>query len=283
MTHAITERPDTVVEAPINYLGPMSERPKFHAQDHGRDNLTFDPHVMPIADARAFAEPPSLDREGIALVHSPTAVTDFRDPEQLQRIYLKEVELLVRKVTGAPQGFVLPGGGMVRYAERSPFYGTGMNTKPARFPHVDFTADTAPGLVDNIFGTRAVPLRPGQRLEGYNVWRVFSAPPQDVPLAVCDSRSVAKDDLVRGDGVYDEGDDPATWWELEAYLLRHNPAHRWLYFRDMSRSDALMFRSYDNAPGWRAGVPHTAFNDPTCPEGGPARVSVEARAFAVFD
>ena len=274
---------DATVEAPVNYLGPMQARPKFHAQDHKRDNLNFDTHVMPIADARTWATPPSLDREGIQLIHAPTRVTDHRDPEQLRAVYLKEVEAMVARVTGASRVYMLPGGGMVRYAERSPYFGTGMNTQPARFPHVDFTADTAPGLADNIFGSRAVALKPGQRLVGYNIWRVFSDPPQNVPLAVCDARSIAREDLVPGDGVYDEGEDRSKWWELEAYLLRHNPRHRWLYFSGMTRDEALMFRSYDNEPVWRSGVPHTAFDDPTCPDDAPGRVSVEARAYAVFD
>jgi hypothetical protein len=273
---------ETTVQAPINYVGPMSERPKFHAQDHGRDNLRFDPHVMTISDARAWSEPPSLEREGIALVSSPTAVKDFRDPEEVRRVYLPEVEQLVLRVTGASRAVVLGGGGLVRYAERSEHFGTGMNTQPARFPHVDFTPSTSPGLAENVFGTPGAQLRPGQRLVGYNIWRAISGTPQDVPLAVCDARSVAREDLMEADGVYDEGD-PSTWWELEAFVVHHNPRHRWLWFRDMRPDEALMFRAYDNAPQWRAGVPHTAFDDPSCPPGGPARVSVEARAYAVFE
>ena len=271
-----------VVQAPVNYLGEMRERPKFHAQEHARDNLRFDTHVMTIADARQLAEPPSLDREGIALVPHRSAVRDFYDPEQRSGLYLEEVERLVAEITGASKVFVLRGGGMIRYAERSPLYRTGMNTQPARFPHIDFTRSTAPGLVDDVFGSRSVGLEPGQRLVGYNVWRVVSDPPQDVPLAVCDASTVEPQDLVPGDGVYDEGD-PSKWWELEAYLVRHNPRHRWLYFRDMRPDEALIFRAYDNSPAFSPGAPHVAFDDPSCPSGGSARVSVEARAFAIFD
>jgi hypothetical protein len=281
MTHALLDH-DATVQATINYVGPMSERPKFHAQDHRRDILSFDPHLMTIADARGWAEAPSLDQEGIALVDSPTAVKDFRDPDEVRRVYLPEVEQLVLKVTGASRVVVLGGGGLVRYSERSQHFGTGMNTQPARFPHVDFTTATSPGLAQNVFGTPAAELKPGQRLIGYNIWRAISGAPQDVPLAVCDARSVAREDLMEADGVYDEGD-PSTWWELEAYVVHHNPRHRWLWFRNMRPDEALIFRAYDNAPGWRAGVPHVAFDDPSCPPGGPARVSVEARAYAVFD
>jgi hypothetical protein len=273
---------EATVEAPINYVAAMSERPKFHAQDHKRDNLRYDTRVMPITDARDWRQPPSLDLEGAALVDSPTKVSDFRDPDEVRRVYLPEVEELIRRATGAAQVFMLGGGGLVRYAERSPHFGTGMNTQPARFPHMDFTSATAPGLVDNVFGSSKVALKPGQRLVGYNIWRAISGPPQDVPLAVCDARTVERSDLMEADGVYDEGE-PSTWWELEAFLLKHNPRHRWLFFRNMRPDEALVFRAYDNLPGWRSGVPHTAFDDPSCPPGGPARVSIEARAFAVYD
>jgi hypothetical protein len=112
---------------------------------------------------------------------------------------------------------------------------------------------------------------------------VIAPPPQDVPLAVCDSLTVARGDLLPADGVYDEGDDPSKWWELEAYVLGYNPAHRWLYYRDMQLDEVLIFRGYDNNPTWRAGVPHSAFDDPTCPPNAPARVSIEARVFVVYD
>lgn len=261
----------------------MRERPKFHAQDHGRDNLRYDPHRVKIDDARSMREPPSLEREGLLLARHATAVRDFRDPDEVRRVYVPEIEKLICEQTGASRAAVLGGGGLVRYTERSPLYKTGMNTQPARFPHIDFTPRTSPGLVDEVFGTKAVPLGPGQRLVGYNIWRVLSEPPQDVPLAVCDARTVAPEDLVEADGVYDAGDDPSTWWELEAFLVRYNPAHRWIYYRDMQLDEVLLFRSYDNDPAGRPGVPHSAFDDPTCPPGGPPRVSIEARAFAVYD
>ena len=271
-----------VVHARINYVAPMDQRPLFHAQDHRRDNLVYDPHTVAIHDARAFARPPSLDVEGIALHRHATKVTDFRDRDQVLGVYLPEIEQLVRELTGASYVFVIPGGGLVRFAERSPHFGTGMNTQPARFPHVDFTHKSAPGIAVDGFGGEVAPLKPGQRLVGYNIWRATTAPPQDVPLAVCDVRTIVRKDLVVADGVYDEGD-PATWWTSEAYLLRHSPAHRWIYFRDMRPDEALVFRAYDSDPAEHPAVPHSAFDDPSCPPGAPGRESIEARAYAVFD
>ena len=276
------DRQPTTIDAVINYVGPMDERPLFHAQDHRRDNLRYDPHTVSIHDARGFHTPPSLEREGVALVRHPTRVANFRDPDQVQGVYLAEVEQLVLALTGAARVHVIPGGGLVRFAERSPHFGTGMNTQPARFPHIDFTRGSAPGLAMDGFGGSVVELKPGQRLVGYNVWRATTAPPQDVPLAVCDARTVAPADLVVADGVYDEGD-PSTWWTSEAFLVRHNPGHRWLYFSDMQPDEAMVFLAYDNAQHERPATPHSAFDNPTCPANAPGRESIEARAYAVFD
>ncbi len=224
-----------------------------------------------------------MDREGLVLAGHKSAVRDFHDPEEVQGVYLAEIERLVQEITGAPRVVVVPGGGLVRFAERSPRFGTGMNTQPARFPHIDWTRNTAPGLVDNsLFGAEAAAIKPGQRLEGFNLWRAFSPPPHNVPLAVCDARTVEPADLVRADGVYDRGD-PETWPTSEAYVIKHNPAHRWIWFRDMQPDEVLVFRAYDNAPLERPAVPHSAFDDPSCPDDAPGRESIEARAFAIFD
>jgi hypothetical protein len=280
-SQTVSTATDDVVEAAINYVTPMNKRAKFHAQDARRDNLILKSHVMQIRNARAFATAPSLDREGFALASQRTSVKNFHDREELSRVYLPELQQFLLEYTGAVRVTLLGAGGLVRYAERSSKYGTGINTRPARFPHVDFTDRTAPGLVEDVFGARQEVLRPGERILGLNIWRVISDPPQDVPLAVCDSRTVTRRDLIPADGVYDVGD-PETWMELEAYVVAHNPAHRWAYFRDMHRDEVLLFRSYDSGPGWRAGVPHSAFDDPTCPADAPARVSIEARAIVVL-
>ena len=63
----------------------------------------------------------------------------------------------------------------------------------------------------------------------------------------------------------------------------YNPAHRWHYYRDMTRDELLVFKAHDTDPARPRRVPHTAFTDPTCPPGVPTRASVEMRALALFD
>jgi hypothetical protein len=120
-----------VVEGTINYVAAMTERPKFHAQEHARDNLRFDPRRVAITNARALPEAPTLQREGIMLASHRSDIRDFRDAAEVRAKYPGELEALIVKLTGAVRAKVLGGGGLVRYTERSPFYKTGMNTQPA--------------------------------------------------------------------------------------------------------------------------------------------------------
>lgn len=270
---------DRAVEGTVGYFGAAPGKPRFHAKDHGRDNWTEEVRPVTFHDARGWAEPPSLFREGVTLAPHVTRVTDFGDPDEVRRVYARELEELIRSVTGAARVVGFPFANR-RFSPRYADYNSGDNSQPAYFPHVDVTPATSHGLVDTFMAPRE-DLAPGQVLVGYNVWRVLSPPPQDMPLAVCDARTVAAGDLVAADGVYDAGPEP--WPTAEAYLVRANPAHRWIYFSDMRPAEALIFRAYGNEPSSIPGCPHVAFTDPTCPADAEARISVEARAYAVFD
>ena len=84
------------VKGRINYIGAMTVRPRYYAQDHSRDNLVFDSRTVRIENLRGAAEQPALAREGFALVPHKSKVADFRDAEAVSRIHLREIEELVR-------------------------------------------------------------------------------------------------------------------------------------------------------------------------------------------
>ena len=268
------------VEAEVQYFGSAPEKPTFHAQDHRRDNWTPDTHRMMFHDARRWPTAPTLEREGIALVPHKTAIKDFSTPSITGAAYRRELEELVQGVTGASR-VVAYSSGHMRYSQRHESYKSGQNSQPAHFPHVDCTENTSAGLVERqFFHSKKEDLKPGQRLIGYNIWRVVSEPPHDQPLAVCDGGSVARSDLVYADGVYDYTEPP--WMRSEAFLVKHNPNHRWIYFSDMRPDEALIFRTFASSDG-AIGIPHVAFLDPTCPQSATGRVSVEAHVYAIFD
>jgi len=145
---------------------------------------------------------------------------------------------------------------------------------PARFAHVDISDATALA-----FAQASLPAaRNMRRYAHYNVWRAISGAPQDVPLAVADARSFAAGSLLCADAIFDEPGKPE--WSFEGYLAAHDPAHRWYWFPDMTRDEALVFRTSDSLIG--GAVPHVAFDNPLAPKDCPPRVSIEMRAVAYW-
>jgi hypothetical protein len=265
------------VAATINYVGPMTERPRYYANDHSRDVLRLDPRVVAITDVRSLRVAPSLGHEGFQMVEHKSSMSDFSDPEQVSRLGHGEVEKLIFDLSGADRVVVTPRA-ILRYGEQSPNVGKSDNSWPARFAHIDITDATARQFVD-ASGIRNEG-RPIRRHAYFNIWRAISPPPQDIPLAVVDARSVELHDLVEADAVFDQSGKPE--WSFVSWLIGVNPRHRWSYFSNMTRDEVLVFKTNDTDPEQPHAVPHSAFNDPSCPAGVPTRASIEMRAAAYW-
>jgi hypothetical protein len=255
----------------------MNERPRYYAVNSSGNVITRDRRTVHIENARSRAQQPSLGREGFALFPHKSAVADFRNPEELTRIYAPEVERLVTEVSGADQ-VVVCDQIVLRFNERLPGPAELNILRPARFVHIDMSDSTAA-----VFTERWQPKNNGQlvrRFAHYNVWRAFSPPPQDIPLALCDARSVLPSELIDADSITDIPGKPES--SIVVVLVRYSPHHRWVYFPDMSRDEVLVFKSHDSDPGQPHHIPHSAFKDPSCPPGVAPRASIEARAVAFW-
>jgi hypothetical protein len=264
------------VQAEIRYAGCMRTRPRYHANDTRRDVLAIDSRLMEIADARAGAIRPSLEREGFQLVSHRSAVTDYTDATVIATRYVEEVHELLAAVSAADAVKVTPRG-VLRFGERSPQSGRRDNSRPARFVHVDVSDATAAMFAAQ---SNPDPERRVRRYCHYNVWRVLSEPPQDVPLAVCDARTVARRDLVLADAVFDAPGVPE--WSFEGIVVTGNPQHRWSYFPDMDRDQVLIFKTNDSDATRSHCVPHVAFDDRSCPPDVAPRTSIEMRGIAYW-
>jgi len=111
-----------------------------------------------------------------------------------------------------------------------------------------------------------------------------SRPPPIEPLAVCDARSVAPEDLVVTDIHHFGEDDLAVPRHRgQIYSVRYNAAHRWFYASNMQPDEFLLLKCYDSRADGRARfMPHTGFRNPTCPSEFVPRESIEARALVIF-
>ena len=261
------------VDATLNYLAPMAERPRTLTYDPppgvARSNILPDAHVVPIRDVRPIADELSLDVEGFELIQQKSAVRDFWNEDEVRAVYYPEVERLLKAVTGASKVFIFD------HTLRRRVTGTedragGAPRQPATRVHVDHTAKSGPQRVRDFFGDEAEALLRG-RVQVINVWRPLIGPLRDSPLAMADARSVAPEDLVASDLVYRDR-------VGETYSVRFNPKHRWYYVPEMQPDEALLLKCYDSRTDGRARfLPHTAFEDPTTPANAAPRESIEIR------
>ena len=230
--------------------------------------------LMPMAvrNGRLPANKTSLEEHGFVLVEHKTKVTDFFDAKQLESVYYPEVVQLIRQQSGAAHVVIfdhtLRSGDEAEREEK-------LIREPVLSAHNDYTEWSGPNRVREFLPAEAEALLK-RRFAIIQVWRAINKPIQSNPLAVADARSVAMEDLVVAERRYPHR-------VGQTYRLKFNPDHRWYYFPEMRRDEAMVFKVYDSATDGRARfTPHTSFDDPTSPAGAPPRQSIEVRAFAFF-
>jgi hypothetical protein len=265
------------VDAPINYLADLSIKPVTYNPPHGtglpRREGNYRDFTMRIHDARPIARDLSLDRQAFKLVHHETAVRDFYDDQEVRTKYHAEVEALIKRETGASKVVVFDH--TVRTADRA--VERGLRT-PVRSVHCDYTEKSGPQRVRDLLPAEEAERRLKKRFAEYNVWRSIAPEPVEMtPLGLVDSESLAPRDLAVCDLVYADR-------VGEIYQGVHNADHRWFYFPQMTREEAIMIKCYDSLKDGRARFSlHSAFDDPNTPANPKPRQSIEARAFAFFD
>lgn len=242
-------------------------------------------HQVVIRNARLSKEEISLETTGFCMIKHHTRVSDFYDAEQVQKCYPAEIKTLLKDLTGAD--LVLDLGTTLRSA-RNP---RGDIQPPGREAHVDYNEASSHRLARRMLEQNGLADYEYSRFMCINLWRVISDPPQDFPLALCDGRSVGREDgvgnvMVRVDSIPDretmltmhvpDEDQLPT-----AFLFLYNPAHRWYYYPDMTPDELLVFKLYDSSEtgAWR--VPHGSFHDTTRPDAR-GRESAEIRTVVYF-
>lgn len=273
------------VTGELSYLAPESTvLRRFTAPGESVNTGSYRSYEMSIRNGRPVQDQFTLDRNGFAIIDHPSAVQDFTDRDEVDRVYPAEVAAFVQAYTGADR--VAPLGWVLR---RSAAPGENASQPQAALVHDDFSTGGARERAAAAYAAR-FPGGPGYRRALItSLWRVFSPPPQDWPLAVCDYTSIGEDeglpnrlyfvDKIPAD-LYAEmpADAPGTsGWEFH-----HNPAHQWWYFPDMTRDEILFFKfnDSDHSVSWR--VPHSAFHDRTVRATQP-RHSIEFRTIAYFE
>lgn len=281
------EAPVRIIEAEINYVCRDSKiNRRWVSPGFDINTGTYEAHTVGIRDGRPLKDGFRLDEHGFALVPHRSAVRDFDDKAQVDAVYPAEAQRVLLALTGAdhfaPLGWIIRGSDAIAGGPIQP---------PGAEAHVDLSPDRAPARAKAVYEKAFPGGRGFSRCLATSYWRCLSAPPQDWPLAVCESTSIAPDEgtpntmfvvdempdeQTRMAEMPDEDNAPA------ASIFHYSPAHRWWYFPDMTRDEVLVFKLYDSnhACAWR--TPHTAFHDPSYANA-VTRRSIEFRSIVFFD
>ena len=231
---------------------------------------------------------------GFELMDHVPAVGDWDDEDEIAAVHHPEMEALARQLTGCDHALVSG------HIKRSPAEAARhRDLGPIRFVHSDFGARhdeiILGSLRDAFRDDKAVDLaRRGltaelvagvRRVVVLQFWRNLGPPKMDLPLALCDARTVRVDDA-RPFTVRDYAGAGGGAFEALAVMAPSEPGrHRWYAFPELHVDETIAFRTYDTELV-RAGqtwfTPHTAFRDPDVPLGEPARSSIELRASCLF-
>ncbi len=228
------------------------------------------PHSVGFRDARHLRVPPSVDREGFEIAHAPVGSYAWHDDRWVADVYMPHCVALVRKVTGADHVAAIQKGVLIRDT------GDVSRAPAAQFVHIDQDRGAAQPMLLEAAGS-AQELAKYKRRTIYNVWRSVTPPPQDMPLALCDQRTVDEVDWVVGKTI-----EPNIPYPIPYVSSVYNAGHAWYYYSDMSLDEALVFKNYDDGAGQALGCLHGAFKLADVAAGAAPRASAETRIAAFF-
>ncbi|MGJ7511238.1 CmcJ/NvfI family oxidoreductase [Variovorax sp. GT1P44] len=268
----------SAVRAELNYLAPGDVRPVSYTFEPpaGTPWSTGElaPEWVTIHDGRSLAAlgELSLDRSGFSQLAHRSALTDFSEDAAIRTLYYAESAELLRKATGAEKVVVFD------HTLRDSAKGsrtTKTLREPVRRVHNDQTFVSGPRRVRDHLPPDEAAERLKHRFAIINLWRPLATVEQ-LPLALCDARSIAPGDLVPSDLVYPDK-------VGETYSFLYNPEHRWYWFPRLRSDEPLLMKIYDSREDGTARLTaHTAFVHPDTGPDAPARRSIELRALVFW-
>jgi hypothetical protein len=233
-----------------------------------------DPQEVEIHNGWPRVNTYSADREGFELKPFEGEFDQFDDDAAVHESFYAQVVEFVKTHTGAKRVEVFDH--TIRKRLPADLKQQTTVQRPAvMLVHSDYTVASGPQRVRDLFPDEADKLLQG-RVAFYNVWKPLYQRVEELPLAVCDSTTHAPEDMLRMELKYRERTG-------EIYVMRHSPAHRWVYFPLMQPTQALLLKTYDSETDGRARfMGHSAFEDPTTPPNALRRESIEVRTMAFF-
>ena len=208
---------------------------------------------------------PTLGSAGYELLQAPTPLStaQFYDADVVTTTYYDQCCKLLKDFTGAEK--VVAFDHNVRAADVDLFADRSQRQPattgaiepdgPVHFVHNDYTDVSGPQRVRDLCkvgGSYTVAGKPllsadeaelmltgKQRFAFVNVWRPINYPVTDVPLAVCDARSMRDDDFSACDLVYPDRTG-------QTHIIEHKARHRWMFYPRQSKDEVLLLKCWDS-------------------------------------
>ncbi len=268
---------EVFVEGTLNFTGSEDGQSEWyiHNPEPGLIERTpdMDPQRVRIFNARLQFPVFALDRAGFQLVGHDTELCDFSDDSNVRSTYYAEMEQLVKKSVGASDVIVFDHN--IRSSEHN--IESEVLRQPSTSVHADYTESSAPRRVRQLLPADEAERRLARPFSFINVWKPLDQAVHTRPLAVCDARTMKREDFVRTTLRYRDRTG-------EIYTFRSNAEQRWYYYPLMHPDEVLLLKCYDSETDGRARfVAHTSFEDPTSLPDAPARKSIEVRTIAFFE
>ena len=183
------------VHAQVRYLNSewrdSEELARIGSRDSRRANTT--PTGVDIFDARpeSVRGELDLDTNGFVLSELNSAVTNFRDENEVKATYYPEVQAHVKELAGADHVFMMQH--LIRTESKDSF-----NTAYARFIHCDYSNTDVSNMARSMLERNALDpaLADQWDFAWFNVWQPFDREVQQNPLTLIDVTSLEQADIV---------------------------------------------------------------------------------------
>ncbi|MEC7395553.1 MAG: CmcJ/NvfI family oxidoreductase [Pseudomonadota bacterium] len=274
MNSLVSESAEHTVPAKVRYINAewkgKDNSPRIGSRESRRANTSFQDVRVHNARPRLEAGELTLDKNGFTLTQHHSAVTNFRDDNELERVYHKEMEALICRVTGADHCFARSH--LIRTEKPIDF-----NDGYARFVHCDYNMKRLQEMSETVLETRGVEPQKNWIYVWYNTWQPFDHTVENNPLAFIDWESLPLDDVI--DYYYTGRNNDS----LVAAPV-HSETHKWCYFPGMTTNEVIVLKQMDGRTGERSVYcPHTSFDFLEQDDDSLPRRSVETRLLAVFE
>ena len=253
----------------MNFIDRDCTEPFLDNGNPSNNRVPLEAAEVVMLDGETLRSSPHIDVEGFCRVSHETDIAALLRAEADAGSYRESLLPFMKAFSGADEVVMFPTC-LIRRQE----HGSSPDRKnAANYLHADMTASGARDMERYLYPAPANPRV--KRVVHFNLWRLLSEGPTNLPLAMCDIRSVRENDTIEGGAYF-----PSIDRVIGTGFFHPVDHFRMIYFPKLASDQLLIFKQYDSSVSGPSSVPHGAFEDPSAPVNAVPRVSIEARCIA---